>query len=117
MHIAVLVIEVILTTCAHILMMSYTRLYRCVARELKRLEAISMSPIQNAFSEAIDGLTSIRVFGLQRQEADRLGNAVDENNKIYILGRMADRVSSNSTLLLRMNRANVELLLLLINFN
>ena len=39
--------------------------YRRTARELKRLEAISMSPIQNKFSETVDGLACIRAFGLQ----------------------------------------------------
>ena len=39
--------------------------YRATARELKRLEAISFSPIQNKFGETVDGLASIRAFGLQ----------------------------------------------------
>ena len=50
------------------IMLTYFRVfsyYRANARELKRLEAISFSPIQNKFGETVDGLASIRAFGLQ----------------------------------------------------
>ena len=55
-----------------------------------------MSPIQNKFSETVDGLTSIRAFGLQRPEAQSLSSLIDGNSMVYIMGRMADKVSDVS---------------------
>lgn len=41
--------------------------YRCTARELRRLDALSMSPVYGAFGEAVEGAPTIRAFGVQHQ--------------------------------------------------
>lgn len=40
--------------------------YAATARELRRLQSISRSPVYAHFAEALDGVTSIRAFGLQQ---------------------------------------------------
>ena len=45
--------------------LSLNRFYAATARELKRLEAVAKSPVYGAFSEALDGLPTIRAYGYQ----------------------------------------------------
>ncbi len=50
-----------------------TSFYRAAARELKRMDSITRSPIYAHFSAALGGLATIRAYGLQR----RFINAVE----------------------------------------
>jgi ATP-binding cassette subfamily C (CFTR/MRP) protein 8/ATP-binding cassette subfamily C (CFTR/MRP) protein 9 len=44
-----------------------SKIYRATAREVKRLNSNTKSPIFQSFSETLDGLTTIRAFGLERR--------------------------------------------------
>ncbi len=44
--------------------------YRCSSRELRRLDALALSPLYAAFSEAQDGAASIRAYGAQERFAE-----------------------------------------------
>ena len=68
-----------------------TNYYRTVARELKRLEAISRSPIYSYFGETLGGLPVIRSF--RRQEAFCRGNEVrlDDSISTYWTLKAVDR--------------------------
>lgn len=70
---------------------SVTNYYRKVARELKRLEAISRSPIYSHFSETLGGLPVIRCFN--RQAAYLRNNEVrlDDNISTYNILKAVDR--------------------------
>lgn len=41
--------------------------YLATSRELKRLDAVSKSPIFSWFSESLNGLSTIRAFGSQQR--------------------------------------------------
>lgn len=68
-----------------------TNYYRAVARELKRLEAISRSPIYSHFSETLGGLPVIRSF--KRQALFRRNNEVrlDDNISTFATLKSIDR--------------------------
>ena len=68
-----------------------TNYYRTVARELKRLDSISRSPIFSHFSETLGGLPIIRSF--KRQSLFRRGNEdrLDDNLSAYGSLRAVDR--------------------------
>lgn len=65
--------------------------YRPVARELKRLDSLSRSPIFSHFSETLGGLPVLRVF--QRQQMFRRANEVklDDNLSAYFALKIVDR--------------------------
>ena len=68
-----------------------TNYYRKVARELKRLDSISRSPIFAHFGESLGGLPVIRSF--QRQMLFQRGNEVrlDDNIASYYALKVVDR--------------------------
>jgi ABC-type multidrug transport system fused ATPase/permease subunit len=68
-----------------------TNFYRQVARELKRLDSISRSPVFAHFGESVDGLSTIRSF--QRQELFRRGNEVrlENSDAAYYALKVVDR--------------------------
>merc|ERR1711871_475374 len=68
-----------------------TNYYRVVARDLKRLDSVSRSPIYSHFSESLGGLSIIRVF--QRNEAfcrDNEGR-VDDSIACFNALKIVDR--------------------------
>jgi len=65
--------------------------YRASARELKRLQAISLSPIQHRLVETAEGLVCIRAFGLQHHETKQLYAALDRANTVNYVQRMSNR--------------------------
>jgi len=67
------------------------RFYRASSRELKRLEAIAGSPLQTRFAEAVDGLVSIRAYGLQAAERAAALVALDASNTAQRASRFANR--------------------------
>eukprot|EP00924_Labyrinthula_sp_SR-Ha-C_P006198 snap_masked-scaffold_63-processed-gene-0.64-mRNA-1 protein AED:0.01 eAED:0.01 QI:0/-1/0/1/-1/1/1/0/1323 len=66
-------------------------LYRPVARDSTRLEAIARSPIYAHFSETLTGLSSIRSYKLTKSFAERNETLVDRNVRAFYVQRMADR--------------------------
>ena len=69
-------------------MISY---YRNVARELKRLEAISRSPIFSHFSETLSGLSVIRAFQRQNLYLRHNEARLDENISAFSTMKVVDR--------------------------
>jgi ABC-type multidrug transport system fused ATPase/permease subunit len=65
--------------------------FRPVTREMKRLEAISRSPIYAGFSETLGGLSTIRAFGEAKTFNDRNSAKVDLNINNWAIMRTADR--------------------------
>jgi ABC-type multidrug transport system fused ATPase/permease subunit len=73
------------------LYLSYTVYYRTVARELKRLEAISRSPIYSHFAETLDGLPLLRSFKKEAQFRRTNEQLLDENIATFNSLKVVDR--------------------------
>ncbi|PIL25024.1 ATP-binding cassette transporter [Ganoderma sinense ZZ0214-1] len=58
--------------------------YLATSRELKRLDAVSRSPIFAWFSESLNGLSTIRAFGQQKVFIENNERRVDRNQICYI---------------------------------
>lgn len=59
--------------------------YRASARELKRHEAVLRSVVFARFSEAVNGISTIRAYGVERQFAGRVTDALDDMDGAYFL--------------------------------
>ncbi|KAI9003964.1 P-loop containing nucleoside triphosphate hydrolase protein [Hyaloraphidium curvatum] len=60
-----------------------TRFYRYTAREIRRLEAISRSPLYNHLGETLNGLSTIRAFGAQDRFLAENRRRVNNNGACY----------------------------------
>lgn len=58
-------------------------LYMESSRDLKRYESISRSPIHQYFSEALNGMTTIRAFGDERRFLKGILSRIDANNRPF----------------------------------
>ncbi|TBU30707.1 metal resistance protein YCF1 [Dichomitus squalens] len=58
--------------------------YLATSRELKRLDAVSRSPIFAWFSESLNGLSTIRAFGQQKLFIENNERRVDRNQICYL---------------------------------
>ncbi|EJD44880.1 metal resistance protein ycf1 [Auricularia subglabra TFB-10046 SS5] len=65
--------------------------YLATSRELKRLDAVSRSPIFAWFSESLGGLSTIRAFGQQHIFTANFERLVDRNQECYILSISVNR--------------------------
>ncbi|KAI9034703.1 P-loop containing nucleoside triphosphate hydrolase protein [Hyaloraphidium curvatum] len=65
--------------------------YRSTARELKRLDSISRSPLFANFGETLTGLSTIRAFRAEARFALRNEEHLDFNNRCYYLTLMIPR--------------------------
>lgn len=65
--------------------------FRNSSRELKRLNAISKSPIVSLFSESLNGLFTIRAFGIQDELITKYKKFLDEHTKVFLSMSMLDR--------------------------
>ncbi|CAE7907557.1 abcC8, partial [Symbiodinium microadriaticum] len=59
------------------------RYYTSSARELKRLESVSRSPLYVDFQELLTGLVHLRAFGLEKSALRNFEAKVDENNRMF----------------------------------
>ncbi|KAI9203174.1 P-loop containing nucleoside triphosphate hydrolase protein [Polychytrium aggregatum] len=59
--------------------------YRTTARELKRLDSISRSPLYAHFGETLSGLATIRAFRVQEQCIQENKHYIDYNNRVYYI--------------------------------
>ncbi|KXT18138.1 hypothetical protein AC579_7720 [Pseudocercospora musae] len=59
--------------------------YRASARELKRHEAVLRSVVFARFGEAVQGISTIRAYGVQRQFAKSVNASVDSMDGAYFL--------------------------------
>ena len=71
--------------------LSITNYYRTVARELKRLDSLSRSPIFAHFSETLGGLPVIRSFLRQRLYRRQNEVKLDDNVSAYYAMKSVDR--------------------------
>ncbi|RXH98903.1 hypothetical protein DVH24_011228 [Malus domestica] len=71
--------------------------YQSTARELKRLDSISRSPVYAQFGEALNGLSTIRAYKAYDQMADINGRSVDTNIRFALL-----TISGNRWLAIRL---------------
>ena len=65
--------------------------FRNVARETKRLESVSRSPVYAQFSESLGGLTTIRAYGESNRFIDEFEAKVDHNIQAWYCNKAADR--------------------------
>ncbi|KAK5109732.1 hypothetical protein LTR62_006572 [Meristemomyces frigidus] len=59
--------------------------YRASAREIKRHEAVLRSAVFSRFGEAVTGVSTIRAYGLQKQFAKSVNDAIDDMDGAYFL--------------------------------
>ncbi|KAK7571720.1 hypothetical protein V3481_018928 [Fusarium oxysporum f. sp. vasinfectum] len=59
--------------------------YRASAREVKRHESVLRSRVFARFSEAVQGTSTIRAYGLQQQFSRSVRDAIDDMNSAYFL--------------------------------
>ncbi|ETV64096.1 hypothetical protein H257_18968 [Aphanomyces astaci] len=59
--------------------------------ELKRLESISRTPVINLISETIDGLSTIRAFGMTDEFAAKGRTILDHNQSYFMIYRISSR--------------------------
>ncbi len=57
--------------------------YQRSARELKRLDSVTRSPIYSHFSETVGGVATIRAYGVQRRFVQESNARVDVNDRVY----------------------------------
>lgn len=59
--------------------------YRASARELKRHEAVLRSTVFARFGEAVNGTSTIRAYGVEKQFAKRVNESIDSMDGAYFL--------------------------------
>jgi ATP-binding cassette subfamily C (CFTR/MRP) protein 1 len=65
--------------------------YRQVARELKRLDSVSRSPVFAQFSETLGGLSTIRAFGRSDDFRQQFESILDANTQTVYANKVAER--------------------------
>ena len=65
--------------------------YRSTAVQLKRLDAVTRSPIYAHFGECLNGMATIRAYGAQDRMSIVNSQKLDKNLKIYNLTAMSNR--------------------------
>ncbi len=54
------------------------------SRQMKRLDAVSRSPVYQIFSESLKGLLSVRAFGAEERLLYKFALALNKNHATYI---------------------------------
>jgi ABC-type multidrug transport system fused ATPase/permease subunit len=65
--------------------------YRQVAREIKRLDSVSRSPVFAQFSETLGGLSTIRAFGMSQKFREQFDTILDNNTQTVYANKVAER--------------------------
>lgn len=65
--------------------------FLCTSRDLKRLEAITRSPVYAHYAAAIQGLSTIRAFGVQKQFDAAFQRRLDANGQGFFAWMCASR--------------------------
>lgn len=68
--------------------------FQSTIREAKRLDAITRSPVNAQFSEALNGLSTIRAYLAQERMAAMNGRAMDRNIRYTLVNMSANRWTS-----------------------
>ncbi|OJK04335.1 hypothetical protein ASPACDRAFT_1892355 [Aspergillus aculeatus ATCC 16872] len=96
----------------------YTKRYLSAAREIKRLESISRSPVYEQIATCLQGITTIRAFGQRKRYIAALHNKLDRQAQaswhLYLFNRwftfrinLLGAVFSTVTALAVVNRADI----------
>lgn len=67
------------------LVMAYAavaKYYRASSREIRRINSITKSPLQSKVTDMLDGLASVRAFGLEKVETSDMWQRQDDNNAV-----------------------------------
>mmetsp|Transcript_8755 Transcript_8755/g.17931 ORF Transcript_8755/g.17931 Transcript_8755/m.17931 type:complete len:617 (+) Transcript_8755:380-2230(+) len=67
------------------------RIYRNSARELKRFDSSTQSPIFNFFAESVNGLSSVRAFRCEERLLKELTHRVDTNTRFWTKNNFVNR--------------------------
>ena len=59
------------------------KFYLSSSREIKRIESVSNSPIYALFGEVLNGASTIRAFGAEKQFVDTIQRKVDANHRAF----------------------------------
>lgn len=65
-------------------------------REVKRLDAISRSPLYSALGEAVGGLATIRALRVEGRLLGRCGSLLDRNVACSLVSQSANRCGGSS---------------------
>ncbi|PKA52346.1 ABC transporter C family member 2 [Apostasia shenzhenica] len=65
--------------------------YQSTAREVKRLDSITRSPVYAQFGEALNGLSTIRAYKAYERMARINGNSMDNNVRFTLVNMSANR--------------------------
>lgn len=65
--------------------------YLTLSRELKRYESITKSPIHQHFSESLNGVATIRAYGVESRFMKQNLSAIDNNNRPFFYLWVANR--------------------------
>ncbi|KAI3405616.2 YBT1 [Candida oxycetoniae] len=65
--------------------------YLTLSRELKRYESITKSPIHQHFSESLNGVATIRAYGIESRFMKQNLQAIDNNNRPFFYLWVANR--------------------------
>ncbi|KAL8091101.1 ABC transporter C family member 12-like isoform X1 [Apium graveolens] len=65
--------------------------YQSTAREVKRLDSITRSPVYAQFGEALNGLSTIRAYKAYERMANINGKSVDNNVRFTLVNKSSNR--------------------------
>jgi ATP-binding cassette, subfamily C (CFTR/MRP), member 1 len=65
--------------------------YRSTSVQLKRLDAVSRSPLYAHFTESLGGMSTIRAYLAQTRMSHENSHKLDENQRVYLLSMTSNR--------------------------
>jgi len=73
------------------------RVYVACARQIKRLDSVSKSPIYAFFSETLNGTSSIRAYRQQRRFISHSDMLLDNSQRVWFEAFTSNRLNFTST--------------------